>query len=207
MEDADGARERMRLAMERYSGGDDAAFGELYDLLSPRLYAFLMKQTRDAPRAEDTLQQTFLQMHRARGRFVAGSEVLPWAFAIARRLVIDGHRKGRREVLGLDDDKGGTESSPLDRTASSDVPQDELASASELSRRLGEALTKLPEAQRVAFELMKEEGLSVAEAASVLGTTVTAVKLRAHRAYEALRQALGEAYGPSGGPRAKGDPR
>jgi RNA polymerase sigma-70 factor (ECF subfamily) len=44
--------------------------------------------------------------------------------------------------------------------------------------------------QRVAFELIKQDGLSVAEAAQVLGTTVAAVKLRAHRAYEALRGAL-----------------
>jgi DNA-directed RNA polymerase specialized sigma24 family protein len=43
----------------------------------------------------------------------------------------------------------------------------------------------------VAFELIKKEGLSVKEAAEVLGTTVTAVKLRAHRAYVALRAALG----------------
>jgi RNA polymerase sigma-70 factor (ECF subfamily) len=52
----------------------------------------------------------------------------------------------------------------------------------------------LPEAQRVAFELVKHEGLSLAEAADVLGTTVAAVKLRAHRTYEALRAALGPAF-------------
>jgi RNA polymerase sigma-70 factor (ECF subfamily) len=58
---------------------------------------------------------------------------------------------------------------------------------------MGEVLAKLPETQRVAFELLKQEGLSVAEAAQVLGTTPAAVKLRAHRAYEALRRALGDA--------------
>jgi DNA-directed RNA polymerase specialized sigma24 family protein len=47
----------------------------------------------------------------------------------------------------------------------------------------------------VAFELLKEEGLSLAEAAQVLGTTVSAVKLRAHRAYEALRLVLGDVLG------------
>jgi len=56
-------------------------------------------------------------------------------------------------------------------------------------------LAKLPQSQRQAFELIKNEGLSVAEAAQVLGTTVAAVKLRAHRAYEALRGALGDAIG------------
>ena len=62
--------------------------------------------------------------------------------------------------------------------------------------RIGAELERLPENQRVAFELIKQDGLSVAEAAQVLGTTVAAVKLRAHRAYEALRAALAELSGP-----------
>jgi RNA polymerase sigma-70 factor (ECF subfamily) len=48
----------------------------------------------------------------------------------------------------------------------------------------------MPEAHRVAYILVRQEGLSVAEAAEVVGTTPTAMKLRAHRAYEALRAAL-----------------
>ena len=47
--------------------------------------------------------------------------------------------------------------------------------------------------ERVAFELVKQEGLTFVEAAEVLGATVAAVKLRAHRAYEALRAVLGDA--------------
>ena len=55
----------------------------------------------------------------------------------------------------------------------------------------------LPESQRVAFELIKYDGLSVAQAAETLGTTVTAVKLRAHRCYEALRGALRDDVAPN----------
>jgi RNA polymerase sigma-70 factor (ECF subfamily) len=58
---------------------------------------------------------------------------------------------------------------------------------------LQQTLDSLPESQRVAFELIKGDGLSVAQAAETLGTTVTAVKLRAHRTYEALRSALRDA--------------
>lgn len=75
----------------------------------------------------------------------------------------------------------------------SDLPAgDEVAQAHELARRIQSTLEKLPNSQRVAFELIKQDGLTVAEAAQVLGTTVAAVKLRAHRAYEALRVALGD---------------
>ena len=69
---------------------------------------------------------------------------------------------------------------------------DEVVQAGELALRIQVILAKLPTSQRAAFELIKQEGLTVAEAAQVLGTTVAAVKLRAHRAYEALRAALGE---------------
>jgi len=55
-------------AMERYARGDEAAFGELYDAIAPRLLGFLHKATRDAFAAEDLMQQTLLHMHRARAR-------------------------------------------------------------------------------------------------------------------------------------------
>lgn len=179
--------------MERYARGDDAAFGEVYDAISPRLYGYLLRQTRDVARAEDLVQQTLLHMHRARGRFIPGAEVTPWAFAIARRLLIDSTRRGRREVLQGDDEAEDNAMAP-------DAAADDLVQAQELARKIQAELARLPEAQRVAFELIKQEGLSLAQAAEVLGTTVAAVKLRAHRAYEALRAVLGDAVEKGGLP-------
>jgi RNA polymerase sigma-70 factor (ECF subfamily) len=170
------------LAMERYAGGDEAAFGELYDAIAPRLYAFLLRQTRSEAAAKDVLQQTMLKIHIARGSFEPGAAVLPWAYAIARRLWIDSTRRVKREA-------------PLDETheEESEAPSpDEEAYASELAARLQKELAKLPDNQRVAFQLVKQEELSIAEAAAVLGTTESAVKLRAHRAYQTLRAALGD---------------
>ena len=172
-------------AMDRYARGDDAAFAEVYDRLAPRLYGFLLRQTRDHAKAEDVVQQTLLQMHRARGRFEPGAEVIPWAFAIARRHLIDTHRRGGREVLASSDD-----AAVADVLVAVDAAADDVAIAKEVAAHIAAALATLPENQRVAFELIKQEGLSVAEAAQTLGTTVAAVKLRAHRAYEALRAAL-----------------
>jgi RNA polymerase sigma-70 factor (ECF subfamily) len=192
-DDDRGKRDTARLdaAMDRYARGEDAAFPELYDALAPRLYGYLLRQTRDSSKAEDVVQQTMLQIHRARGRFLQGAEVLPWAFAIARRLLIDQHRRRRKEVLSPSDDD-----SAVSLLVALDAPADDVASAKELAARIDRELQKLPENQRVAFELIKQEGLSVAEAAEVLGTTVAAVKLRAHRAYETLREALAELREP-----------
>ncbi|HXK18316.1 MAG TPA: RNA polymerase sigma factor [Polyangiaceae bacterium] len=169
--------------MDRYAAGDDAAFGEVYDALAPRLYGYLLRQTREAARAEDLLQQTLLQIHSARGRFFPGAELMPWAFAIARRLMIDGYRKKKREAQLVE------EGAPEAPTAAG---TDDLLHRKRLLQALDAEVSKLPEAQRVAFELTRREGLSLREVAEVLGTTVMAVKLRLHRAQLALRAGVGK---------------
>ena len=174
---------RADAAMDRYARGDDLAFGEVYDAVAPRLHAYLLRQARNRVAADDLLQQTLLLMHRHRGSYASGLPVLPWAFAIARRLYIDEFRRRRTDALwsarSVADD---------DRVASS-FPDDEVASR-ETAERVRAALARLPETQRAAFDLLRVEGLSHDQAAQVLGTTVSAVKLRAFRAYSAIRAAL-----------------
>jgi RNA polymerase sigma-70 factor (ECF subfamily) len=182
----DAWKEAASEAMDRYACGEDAAFSELYDLLAPRLSAFLLRRTRDASHTEDLLQQTFLQMHHARRHFGTGADVTPWAYAIARRLLIDAFRKNGREGVGLDETDEDRESTPPSASPEAIVGRQQL------SRRVEQELARVPEAHRVAFELVQCDGLSMAETAEVLGTTVAAVKLRAHRTYLALRAALGD---------------
>jgi RNA polymerase sigma-70 factor, ECF subfamily len=171
--------------MERYAVGDDAAFAAVYDALAERLLAFLRHKLGSLPRAEDLLQQTFLRMHRARGTFVSGSAVLPWAFAIARRLLIDELRRSQRSALAPAQAMADEAAQP-----SPGPSAQALLEADDLARRLQLRLAALPASQRAAFELVKLEGLSHLEAAQVLGMTVQAVKLRAHRASVALRSVL-----------------
>jgi RNA polymerase sigma-70 factor (ECF subfamily) len=173
--------------MDRYARGDDSAFSELYDLLAPRLYGYFVRQTRDTDLADDLTQQTLVKIHRARGQFLPGASVTPWAFAIGRRLLIDSIRRTRRQKVSSGDDAALA-------AAVADAPAaDDLVQAQETARRIQRALVNLPDTQRIAFELVKQEGLTFVEAAEVVGVTVAAVKLRAHRAYETLREVLGEA--------------
>jgi RNA polymerase sigma-70 factor (ECF subfamily) len=130
-------------------------------------------------------------MHRARGTFLKGGAVLPWAFAIARRLVLDQVRSDDRTLRVLRCDDGSASAlavSPVDRP-------EQVAEARQLAASLAATLARLPGSQRTAFELLKRDGLTLAEAAASLGVTVTAVKLRAHRAYVSLRGTLGEHLG------------
>ena len=182
---ADPSFARADAAMARYAQGDGAAFEELYDALSESLFGMLLRLARQRSLAEDLLQQTFLQMHDARGRFVPGSPVRPWAYAIARRLFIDHTRRSGREVTSDDPPSGRSE------LAEHRTPGD-WHDAHEAARRAQAALDNLPPRQREAYLLVRVEGLALSDAADVLGTTVTAVKLLVHRAVTVLRVTLGE---------------
>lgn len=174
--------------MARYQDGDANAFRELYALVAPRLLGYLMKMARDKAVAEDLLQQTFLKVHRARGAYVRGADPLPWIYSIAHRTFIDEVRKGKRAVVRVADDEvpevpAGLDGESADR-------RDERIDP-ELAREALDALAQLPEQQREAVVLTKLDGKSVAEAAEIAGTSVGAMKVRAHRGYEALRKLLG----------------
>jgi len=165
--------------MERYAAGDDAAFPALYRELSPRLFGYLLRLSRDRHHAEDLVQVTFSKVHRARAAYFAGSPVLPWLLAIGRRSFLD--LKRRQKVR------------PEDLTGNGRVPErsaDVPASPEDLARELEQALDRLPTTYSEAIQLTKVTGLSVAEAAEVLGTTPSAVKLRVHRGYQILRKEL-----------------
>jgi RNA polymerase sigma-70 factor, ECF subfamily len=192
-------------AMARYAQGDAAAFDAVYEGVSPRLESYLRRHLRGTTRVEDIIQQTFLQMHAARGTFNAGSEVFPWALAIARRLMFDVGRKARREECR--DMQNEDDLDARMAMAKAIASGEELLEAREIGACLSAAYDRLSEPQRVAFELVKTAGLSHAQAATVAGTSVTGIKLRVHRAYVALRAALDQARAPlpsSGPPRAGG---
>ncbi|HSC89084.1 MAG TPA: RNA polymerase sigma factor [Polyangiaceae bacterium] len=168
--------------MSRYVQGDGAAFEMLYQRLSPRLFGYLLRLTRRPDRAEDLVQTTFSKVHRARASYLDGAPVLPWMLSIARRAFLDEQRRARvrREELSEDGSVPGTATA---------APSDEGPDA-ELVAALERALDTLPPAHAEAIQLTKITGLSVAEAAEVLGTTKTAVKLRVHRGYLQLRREL-----------------
>lgn len=174
-------------AMDRYASGDGQAFAVLHQALYPRLLAYLTRMTGSGAHASDLVQETFLRMHRARATFAPGGAVVPWAYAIARNVGLDYTRAARlRETERLPSDPGP------EMVDHGGGDAESAAIAAQAARVVEETLARLPPAQRDAFILVRYEGLSMADAAAVLGATPTAVKLRAFRAYEALRGALDE---------------
>lgn len=177
--------------MARYAGGDDAQLAALYDAAAPALFPFLTKLCRDRVLAEDLTHETFLRIHASRGTYRRGARVLPWMFTIGRRLFLDSLRSRRREGPSLDADDDDARAPDV---ASTEIAADEAMIGARLAARIEEILAGMPETQATAFRLLKQESLSIAEAAAVLGTTEMTVKLRAHRAYESLRRVIGSEW-------------
>lgn len=162
--------------MERYQQADPEAPVALVVALSPALLRFFRGQLATREQADDLLQETWMRIHRGRHTYRPGEPVLPWVYAIARRVRVDGYRRTRRitvhetamEVLP-------ERAAPVDRNP--------LPSFATL-------VAALPAAQREVVTMLKVGGLSLEEVARATSSTIGAVKQKAHRAYESLRKLL-----------------
>lgn len=163
--------------MRRYQQGDGAAAAALVELLSPQLLRFFATQLGSRVDAEDMLQDAWLRIHRVRHTYRPGEPLLPWVYAIARRVRVDSFRKrqrtGSREVA--------SEVLP-ERAAQADA-------AAELPP-FEQLISDLPESQKEVLTLLKVNGLTIDEVARATSSTPGAVKQKAHRAYERLRSLL-----------------
>ena len=177
----DPAEQELCALMQGYLDGRLEAFDGVYAALSGRIRGYLLSQCRDAARADDLLQETFLQMHRSRRTYEPGRPVTPWVFAIARHVYLMHRRSaGRRlrfeETLAAD-------------VRSSDVVKDDVRTLVE-SDEVRRALRGVPADQRDALLLHHVEGWSFVEIAARLGIRVNAAKTRAFRGMKKMRDQL-----------------
>jgi RNA polymerase sigma-70 factor, ECF subfamily len=163
--------------MERYQQADPEAPAALIGALSPALLRFFRSQAASAEQADDLLQETWLRIHRVRHTYRPGEPVLPWIYAIARRVRIDGYRRMRRITAHEITMEALPEPPPRVEHRDTVPCFDTLIAA-------------LPDAQREVLTMLKVGGLSLEEVACATSSTVGAVKQKAHRAYERLRQLL-----------------
>lgn len=166
--------------MAAYQTGERAAFAEIFRRYGPRLARLFRRDMRTAD-ADDLVQQTFLQLHRARHDFRTAARLRPWLYTIAlntRRQYF--RRLGRRSESDVDRETHG------EPVATSGDPETAVRDA-----QLRAALRELPRTQRQVIILHWFEGLTFREVAQVVGASHSAVRVRAHRGYEKLRTMLG----------------
>jgi RNA polymerase sigma-70 factor (ECF subfamily) len=181
------------------SGGDRRAFEALFARLAPRLHRFFRRSFGSEAAADDLLQQTFLKLHKARATYKPHMKVAPWAFTIAARVRLDEYR--RRKRLAEDGDEEAL--ARADELQASARAEDHVAKDGDRAELVRRAIEALPESQRVVIHLNRFEELTFGEIARVLGTTEGAVKLRAFRAYAALRARLAPALAEGAAPPAR----
>lgn len=163
--------------MARYQQGDFSAATTLIQRLSPPLHRFFAVQFASRRDADDLLQETWLRIHEVRHTYRPGEPVLPWFYAIARHIRVDHYRKASRTTARED----GLEEMP------------EMAAHAAQSAQapdLEALLAPLPESQREVIEMLKVAGMSLEEVARATSSSVGAVKQKAHRAYDKLRERL-----------------
>jgi RNA polymerase sigma-70 factor (ECF subfamily) len=164
--------------MEAYQQADERAAAELVRRVGPSLYRSLLAHVRDTSIAEDLLQDTWIRVHKARHTYRPPSPVLPWLYAIAEHTRLDGFRRRQR--------RQGRE------CAIDSVAEPAMERPDDIDQRLTleKLLQALPENQREVLVMLKVSGLSLEEIAQIKGASVGAIKLRAHRGYNALRALL-----------------
>ena len=156
--------------------GDHDAYRDLLEAVQPMILGYLRKRLESEPAAEDVTQEVLLTMHRVRHTYDPVRPFEPWLFAIARSRLID-HLRRRRRVSAIE-------------VLTDTLPEVTAAAAEMAGDSAFEILERLPATQREAFAMLKLEGLTTEEAAERAGVSVSALKVRAHRAYKALRKAL-----------------
>jgi RNA polymerase sigma-70 factor (ECF subfamily) len=133
--------------------------------------------------AEDLLQDTFLQIHRARQTYTPPRPVRPWVYAITRHVALMHlrSRRRRKEIL------------PDDQLPEVPVPpeMEKLADQATLHRMLSE----LPRPSQEVLMLHHLLGMSFKEIGRILGVAAGTAKVRSHRALKALRERLAEEEG------------
>ncbi|HET7538840.1 MAG TPA: RNA polymerase sigma factor [Polyangiaceae bacterium] len=171
--------------MERYRAGDRGAFAELFRRYAPLLLRIMQHRITRREDARDLVQQAFLQLHRSKDDFRQGALLRPWLFTIAMNLK---HRHFRR--------RGRIQETPVEQSTLDEMNFTAWSmDSADAGCDVRALLAELPSEQREVIALHWLEGLSFDEVATVVGVSLSAVKVRAHRGYSAIRKVL--AYGPS----------
>ncbi|MGN6553936.1 MAG: RNA polymerase sigma factor [Verrucomicrobiota bacterium] len=178
--------------MLRVKRGDTAAFTDLVDKYKQPVINLIYRTLRDATEAEDLAQNVFVQVFKSADRYRVSAKFSTWLFTIARNLCLNEiRRRSRHPADSLDVTHPDQDDQPLYQFEDKKTfaPPDKLLHG-ELEQKIEQALGELPENQRTAILLCRQDELSYEEIAEVLGCSLSATKSLIHRGRETLKEKL-----------------
>ena len=178
--------------MLRVKQGDLAAFTTLVEKFKQSVINLAARTLRDPTEAEDLAQNVFVQVFKSAARYQTTAKFSTWLFTITRNLCLNEiRRRSRHPAESLDAPHPDQEDQP--RHQFEDLknfsPPDSLLQG-ELAQKIEQALAGLPENQRTAILLCRQDELSYEEIAAVLGCSLSATKSLIHRGRETLKEKL-----------------
>ncbi|MFW6079582.1 MAG: RNA polymerase sigma factor [Gemmatimonadota bacterium] len=171
--------------------GDRDAFRLLVRRHQDALYRYAVRMTGHGDVAADLVQATFVKAYTRLDRCRNPDRFGAWIFQIVANACRDHFRRQRRRrKVSIDDHDGGGPAPAPALTSASDPALD--LERAELRDRIERAIGRLPDEQREAFLLKHVELRSYPEMSEILDVSVSALKMRVHRAREALKAELEE---------------
>jgi RNA polymerase sigma-70 factor (ECF subfamily) len=162
----------------------DQVFTHILKKYQERLYWHIRKIVILHEDADDVLQNTFIKAYEALDNFRADASLFTWLYRIATNESLNCLKKKKKNVI-----VSGTENiSYLEGLMEADV----YFSGDEIQARLQRALTRLPEKQRIVFNMRYYDELKYEEISKILDTSVGALKASYHHALKKLEQFLTE---------------
>lgn len=177
--------------MVRLQAGESRAFDELVGRHQDALVGFFRRNSRDQQLAEDLAQETLLRVYNQAWDYLPLGRFRSWMFRIARNLLIDAVRRQSHDALvKAVRAKSNNENEVLVRIAGDVASPLERAQFRELARLVDGFLDEIPEEQRLTFTLHHFGGLTLAEVAEVMESSLSTTKSRLRLAREKLQEKL-----------------
>src|SRR5213594_4997632 len=187
------ALDETRPLLDGLRRGDDDAFAALVRQQAGRMLATARRLLRSDQDAEDAVQEAFVSAARAIDGFTGGSKVSTWLHRIVINTALMKLRTRRRRAEEPIDDllpRFDAEGCRIGAVATWETPSDILLERRETRAMVRRCIDRLPERYRTVLLLRDIEELDTQESADLLGTTANTVKIRLHRARQALRTLL-----------------
>jgi RNA polymerase sigma-70 factor (ECF subfamily) len=180
-----------RADMERLAAGHDAALNDLMERHATPVFHFLCRMLGNEDDANDLAQETFVRVFKSCKSFHTEQKFSTWLYTIAANLARNHFRwRSRHPAVSLETEAGDSEQTIGSTLPANSPTPNESAVAEERAAAVRVAVEKLPEDMREAIVLCEWEERSVAEAATIIGTTPKAVESRLYRARQILRERL-----------------